>query len=364
MNFARKLFWTIKLYGLMQKKVEISCEEARKTLDEFLPNRCLPPSFSQVVEYNPQVDVMIVVPVYNVAPFLEQCIQSILNQKTSFSYIAVFVDDGSTDGSSDILDKYEGQKSIAIIHQENHGYSGARNAGLRKILGDYICFLDSDDFMAENAVEIMMSAARKNDADIVEGSHYLYGPNGECKLVAHSEMYGNTAKENLFGYPWGKVIRSSFFRDLCFPDGYLFEDTIMGSILYPECERIVTLSDPIWFYRQNSSGITQTVGEKRETVDTFWLTKYCMEEADRRGVLDSSRDCRRFYNKLRLNYLRLRSMPVEIKQSVFVLSCELYQQYFEQTGEYVEGKYKWLKKCLSECSYAAYEYLMQRWTCL
>lgn len=362
MNLARKFFWSIKLHSLLQERVDISENEAWSILNAFLPSRCVAPSFSQHVEYLPQVDLMIVIPVYNVAPFLEQCILSILNQKTNFSYVAVFVDDGSTDGSGEILEKYKDRDTIVIIHQENYGLSRARNTGLKKIFGEYVCFLDSDDFLAEDAIEILMNSARKNDADIVEGSHYLYYLNGERKLIAHTEMQGAFAKEELFGYACGKVIRSSFFCNLCFPDGYLFEDTIMGTILYPECERIVTLPDPFWYYRQNLLGITQTAGKKKETIDTFWLTKYCIEEADRRGLLTAEWYLPRFYNKMRLNYLRLREMPFDIKQSIFLLSCELYKQYFAHAAKNEKGKYKWLKKILDNRSYAAYEYLMQRWT--
>lgn len=349
----------IKLYSLLHKKDEISENKVRSIVQTFLPDRCTAPLFSQQVEYFPQVDLMIVIPVYNVVDFLEQCIVSILNQKTRFSYVAIFVDDGSTDGSETILEKYKDNKNIVIIHQENRGLSSARNTGLKRILGEYVYFLDSDDFLTENAIEKLMSVAKKNKADIVEGGYFLHYMNGRNKLILHTEKK-NIEKEALFGYSWGKVIRSSFFCNLCFPEGYLFEDTIMSMILYPECKNVSIISDPVCYYRQNPLGITQTANKKKENIDTFWLTKYCIEEADKRKILDFDWHSSIFFRQIKINYLRMREMPIEIKKSVFLMSCELYQKYFESVDNKRDTNYKWLIKILNNRSYYAYDYFMQR----
>ena len=116
-----------------------------------------------------KVDLQIVVPAYNVATYIDRCLNSVLGQDTEYSYQLVVVDDGSTDQTPSIVDQYDKYSNVTIIHQKNKGLSGARNRGLENLIGEYVMFLDSDDALVPGAVDQLMGAAYHDDADIVEG---------------------------------------------------------------------------------------------------------------------------------------------------------------------------------------------------
>ena len=109
--------------------------------------------------------VSIVVPVYNVENYVSKCIQSIFRQ-TFKNYELIVVNDGSTDNSLSKLQKFSDNR-LKIINQKNKGLSGARNTGIKRAIGKYITFIDSDDWISEDYLEVMVSYARKYNADIV-----------------------------------------------------------------------------------------------------------------------------------------------------------------------------------------------------
>lgn len=113
---------------------------------------------------------MIIVPVYNVIEYLEDCIKSLLVQETGYSYCVVFVNDGSTDESANILNKYAKKENVYIINKKNEGVAEARNIALKYIRGKCVLFVDADDMLMDNAIEVLMRKSVETDADIVEGN--------------------------------------------------------------------------------------------------------------------------------------------------------------------------------------------------
>ena len=122
--------------------------------------------------------MQIIIPVYNVEQYIQECIESILNQETQYSYIITIVNDGSPDNSRNILKQYESLNNIIIIDQENRGFSGARNRALENIYGKYLMFVDSDDKLAEGAIEVLLNTALSYKADMVEGSMSSFNHKG------------------------------------------------------------------------------------------------------------------------------------------------------------------------------------------
>ncbi|MDD5866133.1 MAG: glycosyltransferase family A protein [Lachnospiraceae bacterium] len=123
---------------------------------------------------NPQYDLQIIVTAYNVDKYVAECLESILNQKTHYSYLVTVVNDGSTDKTPEILRSYQTKypERMEVINQENRGFSGARNAALKVLKGRYITFLDSDDVMPESAIEALLEKA--DGKDIIQGGWYTF----------------------------------------------------------------------------------------------------------------------------------------------------------------------------------------------
>lgn len=128
------------------------------------------------VELKPAtIDVSIIVPLYNSEKFLPTCLDSLINQKTSYRYEIILVNDGSTDGTQEVAVEYANKypDKVLIISQKNQGISAARNTGLENSNGKYIGFADHDDWVSENYIERLMTTAEKENADIVKCSFAL-----------------------------------------------------------------------------------------------------------------------------------------------------------------------------------------------
>ena len=110
------------------------------------------------------MDVSIIIPVYNVEKYIEQCLETVINQKTKYSYEIICINDGSSDGTSKILEKYK--DNLKIINAINNGPGAARNLGIKNSIGKYLMFVDGDDYVAENFVEKMINTLEKEEADV------------------------------------------------------------------------------------------------------------------------------------------------------------------------------------------------------
>ena len=120
-------------------------EEAVALLEAFSSN----PGSSCIEKkkFGLEYDLEVIIPAYNVEKYIQQCLDSVISQKTNFRFHVICINDSSTDNTGLLLKKYENAENVTIIHQENKGFSGARNVGLRKTNGKYIMFVDSDDFI-------------------------------------------------------------------------------------------------------------------------------------------------------------------------------------------------------------------------
>lgn len=120
-------------------------------------------------------DVSIIVPCYNVGPFVKECIDSIINQKTQYKYEIILINDGSTDNTLDIINEYKKLDNVVIIDKPNSGPGQSRNIAIEKSRGKYIIFVDSDDFVTEYCVDDLLNAAYFKDFDLVEAQHVNIG---------------------------------------------------------------------------------------------------------------------------------------------------------------------------------------------
>lgn len=152
--------------------------------------------------------VSIIIPVYNVKPYLSQCLDSILNQTWKNIQI-IIVDDGSDDGSDIICDKYSQQDNrIKVIHTYNEGVGMARNTGLTFVKGEYVIFIDPDDYVSNTMVESLVEIAKKTRADTCIGGYKIVDKNGII-VSEHTPLYEEFEDENVINKCLIRIIGSS-----------------------------------------------------------------------------------------------------------------------------------------------------------
>lgn len=215
--------------------------------------------------------VDIIIPVYNVSLYLQKCLDSVLRQTYKDIHI-IIVDDGSTDGSSSICDEYSQYDNVTIIHQKNGGLSAARNAGLEKSNGDFVMFIDSDDWIESNTVEILLKVLEQNDGDIACSRFFFEYENktictspqkGEIKIFNQVEALKEVLAKRSIGYAaWGKIYKRSLFDDINFPVGKIHEDIPVTPKLFLKCNRIVTTDMALFHYRQQEGSLSRGLYKK------------------------------------------------------------------------------------------------------
>lgn len=204
----------------------------------------------------------IVVPVYRVEATLERCLKSIVGQ-TYQDFEVILVDDGSPDNCPQICDEWTSRDSrISVIHQQNGGLSAARNAGIGQARGEFITFVDSDDYLAPDTYGRVMPLT--SQADIVEFPLYRHYGSHEQTLIAFADWtytdmraYWLEAAAYAHCYAWNKIYRRSLFQDVRFPVGRVFEDVATLPLLLQKARRVITTSQGLYYYCVNEAGITR-----------------------------------------------------------------------------------------------------------
>ncbi len=274
----------------------------------------------------PSCDLQIIVPVYNVEKYLRECVESILNQKTNYTYHVVIVNDGSTDGSRKILEEYLTDSRVTIIDKENGGLSSARNAALKKIYGKYITFVDSDDRLPQGAIQALMTVANDNDADLVRGGYSYFRANG--KIIDNKYKDERVSPFNTAGFAWGMVYKNKIWRNICFPHGYWYEDTncFIVSLL---SNTAYTISSIVYEYRLNDQGITHIGIGNKKSIDSFYVTRRVLADIKELGKIDCQELYECMLHQLVTNFIRIVDLGnSKLDKAVFLLSCDIIESYF------------------------------------
>ena len=204
--------------------------------------------------------VSFIVPVYNVETYLPKCIESILDQ--TFNDIEIIlIDDGSTDNSGNICDKYQIQDSrIQVIHQNNQGISHTRNIGIEQAKGKYISFIDSDDFVSNNYTEILLKAInRDTEIDISFCEYYIVKDDLSVVHTMNSSdmIYDNETgiyllcqDKEIKNYVWGKLFKKELFASIRFPeDRNMCEDMAILYKVFYLARKIYHIQTPAYYYQ-------------------------------------------------------------------------------------------------------------------
>ncbi len=210
--------------------------------------------------------ISVIVPIFNTAEYLQKCICSIQNQSYRNLEI-VLINDGSTDNSLDICNKFaENDKRIIIIDKENGGVSYARNAGLDTASGDYIGFVDSDDYISPDMYKQLIEVSLDNDADIVECGYNIN--NEECKTIIsfpfkNEVINGNYECSKSFfigrnsvNINCNKLYRRRIFDDIRFPKYSYSEDFWVNAKAFYQCQRKVTIENCHYYYVKHKKSVS------------------------------------------------------------------------------------------------------------
>lgn len=321
----------ISVLPFTRKKSLMDSDTARKNLTDFSPKPNGTPFACNEIILNPCVDLQIIVPAYNVEAWLEECMESILSQQTKYTYRVILIDDGSTDNTPAIAERYSADERVTVIHQPNAGFSGARNTGLKELVGRYVMFVDSDDKLCPGAIEALMDAAFEHGSDIVVGGIYSF--RGDSVSISHSfkkAEQATLAPGVLPGFAWGKVFKASCFENIVFPEGYWYEDSIMSFLVYPG-KNIWLIPDFVYLYRSNPQGITQGGRGKPKSVDSFWITELLMECRSEMKLPMDKAFLEKYLRQIVLNQNRMARLPEYVQESAFILSAEMMTKYFDET---------------------------------
>ena len=221
--------------------------------------------------------ISVIMPVYNVEKYLRSTLDSVFNQ-TFKNFEIICVNDGSTDGSGKILQEYmtnpkPGRPRMRVIYQANQGPSVARNSGMEEAQGDYIFFMDSDDLIHPQCLEIMHYLSEKHKVKLLCCEHYKEEFPGQYTLDGH-KIYDNKdsihvietdnplkffdpeSKPRLYYTPTFKLFKRSMLKDLKFVPGMYFEDLPFIATLLKQKPKTLMVPEPLYYYRKNTESIT------------------------------------------------------------------------------------------------------------
>lgn len=292
---------------------------------------------------NESLLVSMIVPIYNVEKYLDACVKSLVEQ-TYRNIEILLVDDGSRDSSGEISDEWEKVDSrIRVFHKENGGVSAARNLALQHAKGEYVFFVDSDDYIASDYVEKMIAAMEKENADMSMCKYYnvwqnmqrVEGrlPNKEMVLSVEQYLEGLYVYSGHYSLMCNKAFKRELFDGVEFAIGKRNEDARIMLQLVLKANKVVHVAKPLYYYRQRQTSFTKS--ENREVMlssETEWIRLH-IEKLEQKGMV-------------RLHMLALKLYFNKIAESFAFLSKHA-------SGEYKKEIRKIGKKLLKSSLFSA-----------
>lgn len=296
--------------------------------------------------------ISVIVPVYNVATYLEDCLNSILNQ-TFKDWECIVVDDGATDNSSDICDSFALKDNrFKVIHQKNKGLSGARNSGLAIASAQYISFIDSDDWIDPDYLSVLYTLITEENADIAQCGYIKEFTTFSRKKPLPSDftclegeaVYGELLfKERLHGYMWGKLFRREIISCL-FPEGRIYEDFFVMTRWAKNIRKIVWTSECLYHYRMRK-GSLNTKCDAKSQMDFITAITERAEELKKNipGLFDSNAEQKYFFRYLleRAKLIARNEKNPDIQNEAIDKIREILNSHFPVPDKNTIGKKLW-----------------------
>jgi glycosyltransferase involved in cell wall biosynthesis/predicted HAD superfamily hydrolase len=348
----------IRMYSACKYKELISYYDI-KYITEFLENK---DEHSLILylercSFMKSVLISIVIPVYNVEHYLAQCLDSVIGQ-TYFNLEIICIDDKSTDSSGMILREYEKKDGrIKIIyHEMNRGLSTARNTGIKQAQGEYICFIDSDDWIDADYIERMAAAVQESGADVVRNVNvveYLDG-NERSKPMSSIDKDGFYDCTNfLLYYAWTYLLKKSFIdaNYPIFPDGLMYEDNYMYFIIIRKLRNIWLFNGGTYHYRIRRDSITHG-GKKINNFDIIIINRLIYTYYKTNGLLlkwgvpiDKTFCCAHMENNIK---------PKEFFEKLRVFFTEIEHDVRLLRDTYQPSEIEFIDRVLKSTNYARY----------
>ena len=213
--------------------------------------------------------ISVIVPIYNVCEYLDRVITSLIDS-TYKNLEIILIDDGSTDDSGKICDKYKSiDKRIKVIHKKNEGVSVARNVGLKEATGDFIGFVDSDDLISKDMFKILFENIIKTNSDISICNYITFKDNLPKYTISNNVQVFNkidSLKElisdgKITNFLWNKLFKKELFNDIDFPRGKIYEDMYILPKVFEKIERICYTDSKLYGYYQRQNSYVNTYNE-------------------------------------------------------------------------------------------------------
>ena len=262
------------------------------------------------------IKVSVIVPFYNVEKYIEKCLETLVNQTLQEIEI-IIVNDGSKDKSEEIVKKYAKQysKKIVYLEKENGGLSDARNYGIPYAKGEYIAFLDSDDYVEKDMYEKMYQLAKKENSDMVECDFYWEYP--EKTKIDTGKIYNNKNEmlEKVRVVAWNKLIKREILAKakIEFPKGYRYEDVEFTYKLIPYLDKVSFLKKPCIHYVQRENSISNSQNER--TKEIFDVLDHVIQYYKEKDLYDKyKKEIEYTYTRYLLCSSLLRMVKIEDKK--------------------------------------------------
>lgn len=225
------------------------------------------------------MELSIIVPIYNVEDYLEECLKSLYNIK-NIKLEIILVNDGSKDNSFKIMEKFKEiyPEKTVLINKENGGLSSARNAGMKAAVGEYISFIDSDDFIDVDEFEKFFKEGQKDKLDVMVGNMRYYTPEKTGDSLFRSDVVKNSGIVNGIDFFWNLFQKPKCFREevvddiykreflvknnIWFNENIVHEDSEFTPLVYLKAEKVKYIDRAFYFYRQRTGSIMNKVSEK------------------------------------------------------------------------------------------------------
>lgn len=298
-----------------------------------------------------ELDASVIIPCYNSQDYLEKCLDSVLNQKTHCTYEVIAVNDGSCDSTPQILARYqESYKQLVVVNQENKGFSGARNAGIRVSKGRFLVFIDSDDYVEGDYIENLVGTAQKKNLDLTACGYMTFR---DFNVIKRVSVRGDHDQTLLNGCFWAKAFKREIFNHIVFPEGYWYEDSILAHLIYPQIASFASVDGCFYAYRSNENGITISSRGKAKSIDTFYVSDLmidsvieCLGENQIRTQEYYELILEQFY----LNQSRVKELDDCIQRLIFKVQSDFVKTYYKDKST-EKWKYKKFQDSLRNNDY-------------